>query len=364
MNALTDLLVVLRLAAWVAAFCAGAALYAAARQRNAVIWGVYGVILGPIAILLLAWSPSGRCVRCGASARDWSARCHLCGFGVGPDATEAYLGEAYESVTYPTTAPAARHAAGATVAPVSSAAPSASPAPAASSAAGRSSATGRTTAGRRSPATAAASAATPPTASAARSPAAASGATSPATTAASRRPARTTVKSGPETGPAPRRRRASASAPVTATAVPPPAAPPKAARTRRPSPGPVSQPWQTAAVAAAPTHETLRVLATAVYSGGSQPLTIGLRYILAIDGNDFEVRGPVDRDPNATVFAHPLRSLEGVGMGDRFVVTVRGGSTRSGAMGFTNVMGDTGENLERVLAAEQATRAGQGDGRS
>jgi hypothetical protein len=50
----------------------------------------------------------------------------------------------------------------------------------------------------------------------------------------------------------------------------------------------------------------------------------------------------------------PLNTLEGVGMGDRLAISSTRASRQGVSMGFINLIGDTGENLERVLVAGRA----------
>ena len=52
---------------------------AVARDRSALIWFAYGLLLGPIAPLLIAIAPPGRCRVCGERSRGWLDRCVACG---------------------------------------------------------------------------------------------------------------------------------------------------------------------------------------------------------------------------------------------------------------------------------------------
>lgn len=53
--------------------------YATRRARNPGIWFVLGALIGPIALLLLAASPPGRCPECDAVIDGWPAECDRCG---------------------------------------------------------------------------------------------------------------------------------------------------------------------------------------------------------------------------------------------------------------------------------------------
>jgi hypothetical protein len=90
---------------------------AVARDRNAAIWFAYGLLLGPIAPLLIALAPPGRCQVCGERSRGWLDRCVACGSPLD--------GSARVAVTMASTAQAAATTATATA-----------PAPAASSRSG------------------------------------------------------------------------------------------------------------------------------------------------------------------------------------------------------------------------------------
>jgi hypothetical protein len=52
---------------------------AVVRERSAVIWFAYGLLLGPIAPVLIALAPPGRCRVCGARGRGWLRTCDNCG---------------------------------------------------------------------------------------------------------------------------------------------------------------------------------------------------------------------------------------------------------------------------------------------
>ncbi len=52
---------------------------AVVRERSAPIWFAYGLLLGPIAPVLIALAPPGRCRVCGARGRGWLRTCENCG---------------------------------------------------------------------------------------------------------------------------------------------------------------------------------------------------------------------------------------------------------------------------------------------
>jgi hypothetical protein len=69
--------IVLVLLAGVAAPLAG--WYATRRARDPAVWFVLGVVLGPLAIALLALAPPGRCPNCDLRIEGWASICDQCG---------------------------------------------------------------------------------------------------------------------------------------------------------------------------------------------------------------------------------------------------------------------------------------------
>lgn len=49
------------------------------RDRSPIVWLVFGALLGPIALSILALAPPGRCPRCDAPVQGWRAHCPACG---------------------------------------------------------------------------------------------------------------------------------------------------------------------------------------------------------------------------------------------------------------------------------------------
>ena len=71
--------------------------YATRRSRQPLVWLVLGGLLGPVALLLLALAPPGRCVACDTAVRGWPSRCGTCGLAFGArDSTAALPAEAIE----------------------------------------------------------------------------------------------------------------------------------------------------------------------------------------------------------------------------------------------------------------------------
>jgi hypothetical protein len=49
------------------------------RDRNPVVWLVFGTLLGPLALVLLWLAPPGRCSMCDTPVRGWASICLACG---------------------------------------------------------------------------------------------------------------------------------------------------------------------------------------------------------------------------------------------------------------------------------------------
>lgn len=49
------------------------------RDRSPIVWLVFGALLGPIALLIVAVAPPGCCPRCDTPVEGWRARCLVCG---------------------------------------------------------------------------------------------------------------------------------------------------------------------------------------------------------------------------------------------------------------------------------------------
>ena len=56
--------------------------FATRRSREPVLWFVFGAVLGPIALALLAAAPPGRCFACEWPVHGWSSECPRCGSDV------------------------------------------------------------------------------------------------------------------------------------------------------------------------------------------------------------------------------------------------------------------------------------------
>jgi hypothetical protein len=76
-----NLLVLVALAAGVFAPLSG--WFAAQRSRPPVLGFVFGALIGPLALALLALAPPGRCPSCAAPVQGWPSTCRSCGRPLG-----------------------------------------------------------------------------------------------------------------------------------------------------------------------------------------------------------------------------------------------------------------------------------------
>jgi hypothetical protein len=63
---------------WAVIFSVAGAVVAHRRARSVVLWAMFGVVLGPLAIYILTQSPPGRCPHCGTRVVGWPAVCTWC----------------------------------------------------------------------------------------------------------------------------------------------------------------------------------------------------------------------------------------------------------------------------------------------
>jgi hypothetical protein len=79
-----NMLVVVVLAVGVFAPLAG--WFAVRRSRQPMVWFLFGALIGPLALALLALAPPGHCPSCAAPVDGWPSSCGRCGrsFAAGP----------------------------------------------------------------------------------------------------------------------------------------------------------------------------------------------------------------------------------------------------------------------------------------
>jgi hypothetical protein len=318
-----------------------AAQIAIARRRNAILWFVYGIALGPVAPVLVWLSPPADCPVCGTATRGWLRRCDACGVNtrqVPAGGPLAGIGHArpWHPAEPMAGHPALLHAPG-DMTGVRRAAPDEGAAVAGGLR------WGSVPNNRPDPADEPARVA--------------------AATGLAGRPASVvTVRSDPPPRPMDRDTRvvrpAAASVSGTSgsgttdgrpyTALPAPPAPPVK---------PVTAPPSTGTARRTPDEEgRTSLLATGVFTGGTAGLVVGARYAIVRAGTEFQVLGPLDSAPDSIVLRRPLDELDPLCVTDRCIISHRSQPTRA-LIAMRGIAGLTGEQLEAGL--RPAIRVGE-----
>jgi hypothetical protein len=92
---------------------------------------------------------------------------------------------------------------------------------------------------------------------------------------------------------------------------------------------------------------SLSILGSAIYVGGSEPLQIGSRYLLARFGTHLQVLGPVHVSAAAIATRLELSDIDATVVGDRLLITGRARSKVS--LAFSGVAVESGIDLEAEL---------------
>jgi len=298
------------------------------RSRSAAVWFVLGAASGPMALLILAAAPPGRCPDCDRRIPGWERQCRRCGAEF-PPFWEEPEGE-------PVAEAAGRR--GTTVVPGS----------------------------REHVATAPASAA-----GAAGSTVIEAASVDPATPVRTARGARTTKTTRGRS----RSRSPEAAPPLVVAASPdedgasPPVTRPPVTIPPVPSPSPpVASPAHGRSSSADPTPRSsdpllapaeLRVLSTGIYILGNAGLEVGARYALAQIGDRLRIFGPVDLGEVTVRHERAIAELEITAIGDQLIITAPGRGSGL-AIVFQGLGGMQATELEKMLT--EAAAAGESSG--
>ena len=265
------------------------------RMRNIALWGIFGIILGPVAPALLMSAPPGRCAACRWPVAGWDRRCAACGADVRTGAslaTDAAEAAASAGPALAGTAPAASE-------------PPESPISHADGA--------------------------------------------PVLTLA----ARTRLSAPAE------RARRSASASPTDIGPPAATASdgewtPRVLPTelgRPPVEAPPVSPMELAA--REPASDALAILGRGVYAGGNRRLEPGNRYLLARVVDELQILGPVHMDPAAIADRIPLVAIEAFVLEERLIIESRDGRADI-SMSFVAVSLQHGVDIQAALGASRS----------
>ncbi len=98
--------------------------------------------------------------------------------------------------------------------------------------------------------------------------------------------------------------------------------------------------------------QTVAILGSGVYVGGSVELQIGSRYFLARVGNELQALGPIHMSPSAVATRMKLGDAESTVVADRLLITGRRRSAGR-TLAFAGVSMEPGVNLERELSGRR-----------
>jgi hypothetical protein len=97
--------------------------------------------------------------------------------------------------------------------------------------------------------------------------------------------------------------------------------------------------------------DSMKLLTSAVYVGGSGRLMLGERYLIARRGRHLQILGPIIENPSRVIVEEPLDSLEIVGANDRLVVTSTRGRGNL-ALAFQRLAGASAIDVEKALGPD------------
>jgi hypothetical protein len=281
------------------AFVASAILFAplaswlaVQRVRSWPLWFLFGIALGPVAALLLLAAPPGRCPACGTRSVGWPRRCTSCGLPFSAVPLDATI------PMTPDGRPLDGAFAQAEAGLVGVGGPGESIVVAAAAASGASYSPARLSVSDRS----------------ADRPMVAVG---PGRDAASLARSATTLGRRPIDEPRPA---------------------PKPATQRRPSSG------------------TLAILGSGIFIGGSEPLQVGSRYLIARVGSELHILGPVHLSPAAVAARLPLANVQPTVVADRVLISPAKPG-RGADVAFGSVLLERDVDLVRDLKSPRRSRS-------
>ncbi len=102
--------------------------------------------------------------------------------------------------------------------------------------------------------------------------------------------------------------------------------------------------------------QTLAILGSGVFVGGSDVLQIGSRYFIARVGSDLQVLGPIHISPSAIAMKVKLNDAETTVVSDRVLITGRGRNAGR-TLAFAGVSIEPGVDLEQQLTGSRRQKA-------
>ena len=102
--------------------------------------------------------------------------------------------------------------------------------------------------------------------------------------------------------------------------------------------------------------QSLAILGSGVFVGGSDELQIGSRYFLARVGGEFHALGPIHMSPSAVAMKMKINDAETTVVADRLLITGRG-RLSGRTLAFAGVSMEPGMNLEQELTGRRRQKA-------
>jgi hypothetical protein len=96
-----------------------------------------------------------------------------------------------------------------------------------------------------------------------------------------------------------------------------------------------------------PQSETLAILGSGIFVGGSEPLQIGSRYFIARVGTEMHMLGPIHISPSAVAARVSLSGLATTVVSDRLLITAQDGGDPT--LAFSSVTAELGVDLQQQL---------------
>jgi hypothetical protein len=98
--------------------------------------------------------------------------------------------------------------------------------------------------------------------------------------------------------------------------------------------------------------QTLAIMGSGVFVGGSDDLQIGSRYFLARVGGEFQALGPIHMSPSAVAMKMKINDTETTVVADRVLITGRGRASGR-TLAFAGVSMEPGMNIEQELTGRR-----------
>lgn len=106
-----------------------------------------------------------------------------------------------------------------------------------------------------------------------------------------------------------------------------------------------------------PQSDTLAILGSGIFVGGSEGLQIGSRYFIARVGSEMHMLGPIHISPSAVAARISLSGLATTVVSDRLLITAQDGGDPT--LAFSSVTAELGVDLQQQLVMRPRAAAGR-----